>query len=339
MYQTPHLMRYFIFALLCILLQSAAFTFNPLYAQSQNEDSVGYLADTLVVTNPTSGLEETLISKTIIYNKGGVPPVFKSCLKDPNPRECNKKILKEWKYNRMNYPEAAKAQKIQGFVYAKYVVDASGNIVRPEILQGLGGGCNEEVLKFISSLPPYAPGKRNGFAVAYELKLEVNFENLNSISVNPDFSDQNMVKENQDSVGFIIDTIYSMDSITGYEEVRIVYEDVYNKADVEPIFKSCGNDSDPKECSKKLLLDSMYRIIKYPDTARAQKIQGVVYVKYIVNTQGNIVSPRITRGLGGGCDEEVLRFLAMLPPYIPAKRKGVNVAYEINLPIKFILKK
>ncbi|MBK9641716.1 MAG: energy transducer TonB [Saprospiraceae bacterium] len=330
-------LSYFLYSF-CVLL-CFCFSSSCLKAQSQNTDSVGYLADTLIMTNPTSGLEDTLVSKTTIYDRGGIPPVFKSCLKDPNPRECNKKILKEWKYNRINYPEAAKAQKIQGFVYAKYVVDASGNIVRPEIIQGLGGGCDEEVLKFITSLPPYAPGKRNGFAVAYELKLEVNFENLNSISVNSDFSDQNMVKENQDSVGFIIDTIYTMDSITGYEEVRIVYEDVYNKADVEPIFKSCADDPDPKECSKKLLLDSIYRIIKYPDTARAQKIQGVVYAKYIVNTQGKIVSPRITRGLGGGCDEEVLRFLAALPPYIPAKRKGKEVAFEFNLPVKFILKK
>ena len=47
--------------------------------------------------------------------------------------------------------------------------------------------------------------------------------------------------------------------------------------------------------------------IRYPEAARSAGIRGSVAVRFIVDTQGNVVSPRVVQGIGFGCDEEALR--------------------------------
>ena len=47
--------------------------------------------------------------------------------------------------------------------------------------------------------------------------------------------------------------------------------------------------------------------IRYPEAARSAGIRGSVAVRFIVDTQGNVVNPRVVQGLGFGCDEEALR--------------------------------
>ncbi|MBK7234029.1 MAG: energy transducer TonB [Saprospiraceae bacterium] len=142
-----------------------------------------------------------------------------------------------------------------------------------------------------------------------------------------------------DSAFVLMDTIITYDSETMTEEIKVVKNLVYYQVDTIPIFRLCELDPKPLECSKKYLLDCMYNFIQYPDTAKKSKIQGVVYATFIVDKQGQRILPKITRSLGYGCDEEVLRFISVLPPMLPARRRGVPVHYEYIMPVKFQLKK
>ena len=77
--------------------------------------------------------------------------------------------------------------------------------------------------------------------------------------------------------------------------------------------------------------------IKYPEEARKAGIQGTVFVTFVVQADGAITNVKILRGIGGGCDEEAMRVVKMMPNWIPGTMQGKNVAVQFNLPIKFLL--
>lgn len=77
--------------------------------------------------------------------------------------------------------------------------------------------------------------------------------------------------------------------------------------------------------------------IKYPKEAREKGIQGTVYVQFIIEADGSATNPRILRGIGHGCDKEVLRLVENMPKWIPGKQNGKAVRLQFNMPIKFTL--
>ena len=78
--------------------------------------------------------------------------------------------------------------------------------------------------------------------------------------------------------------------------------------------------------------------IQYPKIASQQGIEGRVIVSFIVNTEGMITNPEVVKGIGGGCDEEAIRVLKMVPKWKKvAKQNGRPVPLKYTMPIKFTL--
>lgn len=77
--------------------------------------------------------------------------------------------------------------------------------------------------------------------------------------------------------------------------------------------------------------------IQYPEEAKQAGIQGTVFVSFVIEKDGSTSNPIIKRGIGGGCDEEVLRLIKSMPKWTPGKQKGSPVRVQFNLPIKFTL--
>jgi protein TonB len=77
--------------------------------------------------------------------------------------------------------------------------------------------------------------------------------------------------------------------------------------------------------------------IVYPQQATENGIQGTVYVSFVVDSKGNVTDVKILRGIGGGCDEEALRVVKMMPKWHPGKQNGKLVRVLFNMPIYFKL--
>jgi periplasmic protein TonB len=77
--------------------------------------------------------------------------------------------------------------------------------------------------------------------------------------------------------------------------------------------------------------------LKYPSQARRMNIQGKVFVNFIVNEDGELVDFQIMKGIGAGCDEEVLRIMRKAPKWNPGKQRGKAVRVKQVLPITFQL--
>ncbi len=76
--------------------------------------------------------------------------------------------------------------------------------------------------------------------------------------------------------------------------------------------------------------------LAYPEEALAKRIQGDVHIKYDVDEHGAVISAKVVRAIGGGCDEEALRLVNMLK-YIPARNRGAHVTTHHDVVIHFRL--
>ena len=90
-------------------------------------------------------------------------------------------------------------------------------------------------------------------------------------------------------------------------------------------------------------LDSMYAYIQknlvYPEKAKAEGIEGRVFVSFIIEKDGSISNILIKRAIGGGCEEAVVEMIKNMPKWNPGKQKGKPVRFQFTLPIKFELPK
>jgi periplasmic protein TonB len=78
--------------------------------------------------------------------------------------------------------------------------------------------------------------------------------------------------------------------------------------------------------------------VKYPAIAKEAGISGVVYVTFVVGSDGKIKDAKVVRGVNKALDEEALRVIQKMPSWSPGKQRGKAVPVQYNLPIRFTLK-
>jgi len=89
--------------------------------------------------------------------------------------------------------------------------------------------------------------------------------------------------------------------------------------------------------------DSLFKhlgaAINYPEEAKAKNLQGVVYVYFVIEKDGNISNVEVRRGVKDApmLDAEALRAIKALPQWKPGKQNGKNVRVAFTFPVKFTL--
>ncbi|GAA4379146.1 energy transducer TonB [Hymenobacter koreensis] len=77
-------------------------------------------------------------------------------------------------------------------------------------------------------------------------------------------------------------------------------------------------------------------LVRYPDAALRKGTKGLVLASFVVDENGEVVNPKIVRGLGNGCNEEVLRVLRYTSGrWTPGYRDGRAVKVKMTVPIRF----
>jgi TonB family protein len=75
----------------------------------------------------------------------------------------------------------------------------------------------------------------------------------------------------------------------------------------------------------------------YPDSAKANGIQGNVFIKFVINTSGKVTDVVVLKGVNPWLDEEAIRVVKSFPDWIPGKQKGEPVPVSLTVPINFKL--
>jgi protein TonB len=85
------------------------------------------------------------------------------------------------------------------------------------------------------------------------------------------------------------------------------------------------------------MTDFLEKNIHYPSYAMDNRIEGTLYISFIIEETGKISSVNVLRGIGGRCDEEAARAVNSMPDWSPAYLNGQPIRVRFNMPITFKL--
>ena len=225
--------------------------------------------------------QEPVINDTTIYTIVDEMPQFQG----------GDSALVDYITHNVHYPQAEKAQGIQGKVYVGFVVEKDGSISNVEVKRGIGEECDAEAVRVVKDMPAWIPGKRNGEPVRVSSMLPINYKIIEQPQAPP-----------VDTTQYVI--VERMPAFPGGEEE---------------------------------LLDFIGTNIRYPEEAKKKGIYGKVFVGFVVEPDGSVSNVKVLRGIGGGCDEEAVRVVQMMPNWIPGEAFGEKVRVSYMIPINFRL--
>ena len=86
-----------------------------------------------------------------------------------------KAALDEYFASNMKYPEAAKANGIEGAVDVAFTVKADGSIGAIKIVRMLDPDLEAEAIRLVKSMPKWTPADNNGTPVDAQTQVQINF--------------------------------------------------------------------------------------------------------------------------------------------------------------------
>ena len=109
--------------------------------------------------------------------------------------------------------------------------------------------------------------------------------------------------------------------------------------DEDEVFISVGGIEDTPifPGGDKAMYEFLAKNLKYPQAAKDSNIQGTVYVQFVVEKDGSVTNVKIMNDIGGGCGEEALRVVKMMPNWEFGEKRVRKTRTELNLPITFSL--
>lgn len=85
------------------------------------------------------------------------------------------------------------------------------------------------------------------------------------------------------------------------------------------------------------LVTYLSNAITYPESAKNSKIEGTVYVSFMVEKTGKVLNSKIKKSVHADLDAEALRVVTSMPDWNPGEKNGKTVNCEMVLPINFKL--
>lgn len=105
-----------------------------------------------------------------------------------------------------------------------------------------------------------------------------------------------------------------------------------------PLFPKCKKSSLSKLCFNEELGRHVQNHLHYPKEAIDKKVEGDVWVRFIIDKEGGVGNIEV-RGPNGGSllEQEAKRVIAELPKFKPATYNGKQVSVKYAFPINFKL--
>ena len=83
--------------------------------------------------------------------------------------------MKQFIAKNIQYPEAAKAKKIEGTVHVRYTINHLGKVIDGKIISGLGHGCDKEAIRLVKLLKFEVP-KNRGVKAQFHKTIQIHFK-------------------------------------------------------------------------------------------------------------------------------------------------------------------
>ncbi len=83
------------------------------------------------------------------------------------------------------------------------------------------------------------------------------------------------------------------------------------------------------------LVKYLSKNIKYPSKYKKDKVNGRVFVSFVVDKTGKVGQAKVVKSLNEECDKEAIRVISMMPNWIPGEKDGNKVNVQFGLPVNF----
>jgi len=90
---------------------------------------------------------------------------------------------------------------------------------------------------------------------------------------------------------------------------------------------------------RKVFKQYLEQNIRYPEQAIKNQVEGKVTVQFTIETSGQLSEFKVIRGIGFGCDEEVIRLIKQGPKWSPSKKDEEPIKDKVKVRMRFALPK
>ncbi len=123
------------------------------------------------------------------------------------------------------------------------------------------------------------------------------------------------------------------------EEVRKANK--FSTVDAIPMFSDCEGEkgsNDQIDCFNTEMIKHIQEHFRYPSDAVINKIEGEVWVRFIIDKNGNVTNIKALSPKGGKIlKDEAVRVVSNLPRFTPGVKDGENTSVKYGFPINFSL--
>ena len=140
----------------------------------------GKTISTITTDGPVSEIPNPVVTNNTGGTAGGtgekeVDVIFKSAEQMPVFGSGDAELM-AYLRDKFKFPGKALKAGINGTAYVSFTVTKTGDVADVKILKGLGFGVDEELIRVISSMPKWQPGKQNGreVSVSYTVPFRLN---------------------------------------------------------------------------------------------------------------------------------------------------------------------
>lgn len=124
----------------------------------------GEVVDTLVAT----GISPVSEQMSVFGKCGSVPD---SVLRGT----CSERALIEFLAMNIRYPARARENNVQGTAIVRFMINSDGTLSDIKVLRGLSEDIRQEVIRIISIMPPWEPGRHDGQPVKVAFTMPIKF--------------------------------------------------------------------------------------------------------------------------------------------------------------------
>jgi TonB family protein len=93
------------------------------------------------------------------------------------------------------------------------------------------------------------------------------------------------------------------------------------------------------EGGRKAFKQYLEKNLHYPDQALKNEVEGKVTIQFNIGMTGQLTDFRVIKGIGFGCDEEVIRLIKAGPKWHPTKKNEEPIKDRVRVRMRFALPK
>lgn len=229
----------------------------------------------------------------------------------------------------IRYPAKAQDAGLQGHSQIKFSLKGA-EVSNISILNKLGEDCDAEVIRVLTAYEGLTAAQDGNYTLTVLFKIDGSASPLKNpvITKLKGYTNLNPIT----IVGFGKATAASAEGKTGnLNLVAISAEDM-------KVYDFVGIDRHPSFPGGMANFYSyIKKSVKYPKEAYTNKIEGKVFLSFVVEKDGKLSDIKVERSLGHGTDEEAVRVLKESPKWDPGILNNTVVRVKYNIPIGFSL--